>query len=356
MAAPQETGGPVGMPAPAAAPEPQEGDARSEMIAAMVREMKGAGDSEETEEPDEEPEKPAEADKEPEKPKEAEKAEKPAFDLAGARKKVAEALTGLTDEQKAQVFAASSDEFAALHAREKRMKKREAKLVADLTAYEARKRETDALVTDFNEELGRGKENPIAALELFGWTLEDAHAYALNDNTIPHEKRMKLLEERTDKALAERMKALEEHEAKLVERERQANEIAWRNGVSGEVDSLSGSNVRWYMANMPNGKQAVVEAVLQMQRQVFDSYGGQKVLAVQTALDRLERDVADARRVWAADPQREGAVQPANLEAGKPDTRIPSASSGERPRPSNGSEDYDRDDLLREIVAQMRRG
>lgn len=361
MAAPQVAGTPEVTPAPA--PE-SSGDARSEMIAAIAREMKSGKGSEEgedaSEEDDEAPETAAEPEKKPEEPGKPEEKpktdEKPAFDLADAKKKVAAALEGLTDEQKDQVFAATSDAFAALHSREKRLKKREEKFVAEIKAFDAEKNEVRSLKQEFDQELTRGKENPLAALEMFGWTLEDAHAYALNDNTIPYEKRMKLLEERTEKALAERMEKLKAHEDALVERERRANEIAWRNGVAGDVDSQAGDNVRWYIAKMPNGKQAVVDAVIQMQTQVFNAYRGQKVLDVRTALARLERDVADARRVWASDSQREGAVQPANLEAGKPETRIPSASSGERPRPSNGTEEYDRDELLREIVDQMRRG
>lgn len=363
MAAPQTAGAPETPAAPPQAPE-SSGDARTDMIAAIAREMKapsggedGADDPEddaESQNADAEPEKkPSEPEKTEEKPKEE---PKPSFDLAGAKKKVAEALAGLTDEQKDQVFAATSDAFAALHAREKRLGKRERAFVAEKTALDAERAETQSLRGELDQELTRGKENPLAALELFGWTLEDAHAYAINDNTIPHEKRMKLLEERTEKALAERMAKLKAHEDALAERERQADEVTWRNGVSGDVDAHAQDNVRWYIARMPNGKQAVVDAVMQMQTAVHKTFKGQKTLDVRTALARLERDVADARRVWASDPQREGAVQPANLEAGKPETRIPSASSGERPRPSNGTEEYDRDDLLREIVEQMRRG
>lgn len=367
MAAPQVAGTPEtpAQPAPAASPEPS-GDARADMIAAIAREMKSPtpeddddtseepeSEGEEGETPDAEPEKAEEDEKKPEE--EPKKAANSGFDLAATRKKVEAALEGLSDEQKAQVFAATSDEFAALHSREKRLRKRESTFVSEKKAFDAERQETRALRAELDEHLTHGKENPLAALDLFGWTLEDAHAYALNDNTVPYEKRMKLLEERTEKALAERMSKIEEHERALAERERQTNELTWRNGVSGEVDGLAGANVRWYIANMPQGKQAVVDAVMQMQRQVHEAFRGQKTLAVQTALARLERDVADARRVWASDSSREGAVQPANLEAGKPDTRIPSASSGERPRPSNGAEEYDREEMLREIVAELKR-
>lgn len=342
---------------PAAEPTYDRGEAVDRMVAAMAPEGSDAP-SEETEstvEPTEEPADGAEAEESAEEPE-----EKP-VSVEEAKAELEKVLAKLTPEQRAAVLGATDDAFAALTAKTRRLREREQRFVEQSRAYEAERGEFQELRKEFDQALATGRENPLEALSLFGWTLEDAHAFAISDNTVPHEKRMELLERSmTEKAEAKLKEVEAAKEALEAEREAIYRD-RWHTNVASAVASVTPElhpDLAWYLSRHgADGHETAKQRIISLQTQVFQHFKGKKLLDEATALGILNSEVAAARSTWRdADPPREGAVKSANLEAGRePVTPPTSKLQAERHRPpaDDDGEELTPAARIRRMVAAM---
>jgi hypothetical protein len=155
--------------------------------------------------------------------------------LEAAEKELRVLLDKLPQEKRTELLGTGDPAFAALTAKTRRVREREEATAARERHVESQLAEAKKTQEELDGVIKQARENPVKALETFGWTFEEAAKFVMNDEKVPEEKRRQFLE----RAYDERIKNIEsklEADAQRNEKEKQKNAIdGWMVTLKGEV-------------------------------------------------------------------------------------------------------------------------
>lgn len=236
--------------------------------------------------------------------------------------------------------------FASLTAKKQRFR-------AEREEFNAKVEEFTKAQAEFDEHLAVGKQDPIAALKLFGWDYDDATKFVLENGQIPQEKVRKELEESLREQLKKQEDELHAFRQQITEEKRQAKIASAQGMVSTEISQKIGE----FPLTARYPAEEVRSAVFQTMVDYYQKTGGQ-YLSVQDTLGHIEGqlkqqvELLTGRDASEAYPQRGGTVpQPVNREGPQSLTNKMISQRGQSPKIDiDDLDDEERLELVKKVV------
>lgn len=257
--------------------------------------------------------------------KEEEDAAPEAGSLEAAKKKLEEALAGLTDEQREELLGATDKAFAALTAKQRRFHRRAEAKQQELAVRSA---ELEGVQADLRELVATARRDPLSALKVFGWSEEDLSDYLTRGDDHPDRRDQRI----KDEVLRE----VEGLKSQLAAERHQGNVARWRESAAGAVEASIAEfplSARWPRAE-------VIETVMTIQRGHYAQT--KQTLAPEAALRIIEARLQEQHRrlvgTESPHPVRNGAVKTASSEA-ESEPPLHSRMSSTRGTPARADEE-----------------
>ena len=288
--------------------------------------------------------------------------------------KIKQALEGLTDDEVAAFLGAESDAFAALTSKKRELREREERHQQRVAKFDASAKELEDLHGEFEQLLATAKNDPGAALEVIGWTLEEVAEWAANGR-VPAKK---LDQELREEFKSETQKLREEMEAEirkdreaLAEERAQVNIEVWEAGVARAVRALTPeSHPNLAKVVRKSGGQKVFDSIKNVQRGYWsDPEARQEIaqvleiqpvkgepLATPDALRYLEMRLEHQRRLLLDEDELSSPVQAGSRPEGKPrhlTTRDTSEVTTTRPEPDAKTGRQKAAEMLRRVTSRI---
>ncbi len=265
---------------------------------------------------------------EAEKPEEKPKEEPPADHV----EQIKQILANMSQEQREQLLGTADSAFAALTGKKRRMAQREGEHDQAVAKFEK-------VQAGFDELVDKAHKNPVEALEVLGWSVEDFIQYT-ESGQVPVERLQGALE----KKMQDELKGMKEE---LATARHQTNVERWSQDVSRGIQAVPqhADQFPHLAKKLEQGKidpTYVHQRVMKAQANYLKQNG--EKLELPRALGYIEKELEQSFQMWRdeiPDPSQAGSVKSEAAPEVPKEPVLNNGMTSERRTPQSASPNYE---------------